>query len=313
MEIVIDLLTLVVGFVLLIKGADVFVDGSIGVAQKFGIPHLIIGLTVVAMGTSAPEAAVSISSAFKDNADITIGNVIGSNIFNIFMILGFTAMVLPLTIKYAEMKKEILFLMFVSALFVAMGLFNEINYIGGIVLTAIFVYYIWDLVKESKNAVLPDEPDVIEEKNLKRSLPKNIALILVGIVAIVVGSQLAVDSATDLAVAMGVSQRFIGLTIVAFGTSLPELATSVVAAMKGNSDIAIGNIVGSNLFNILLVVGITAVLTPVPFNPDFIFDGIVALAAAIVLLPLAKKGVLGRKAGTLFVLAYAAYFVTLLY
>lgn len=313
MEIVYDLLILIAGFILLIKGADFFVDGSIGVAQKFGIPHLIIGLTIVAMGTSAPEAAVSISSALKDDADITIGNVLGSNIFNVLIILGFTAMVTPLAIKYAEMKKEIIFLILVSIVFTAMGLFKEINYIGGGILTLMFIWYIWDLIKDSKNTPIPDEPDVIEEKNVTRTLPKNIFLILLGVAAIIFGSQIAVDSASDLAVAMGVSQRFIGLTVVALGTSLPELATSIVAAMKGNSDIAIGNIVGSNLFNFLFVVGITALITPVPFNPQFIFDSLVGVFIAVLLFPLAKKGTLGRKAGAVFVLLYAAYFVTLLY
>lgn len=313
MEIIFDILLLIAGFVLLIKGADFFVDGSIGVAQKFGIPHLIIGLTIVAMGTSAPEAAVSISSALKGIPDITIGNVVGSNIFNIFMILGFTAMVSPLVIKYQEMKKQILLLVGVSILFVIFGYNGKVSLVEGLIFITIFCFFLWRLVKASKETELPDEPDTIEEKNLTRPLPKNIILVLVGLAMIIGGSELAVDSATELAVAMGVSQRFIGLTIVAFGTSLPELATSIVAAMKGNSDIAIGNIVGSNIFNILFVCGITAIITPVPFSSAFIVDAAVALVAALALVPLGRSGQIKRVSGTLFVLAYAAYFITLLY
>ncbi|MCQ2550734.1 MAG: calcium/sodium antiporter [Clostridia bacterium] len=313
MEILTNILILIAGFVILIKGADFFVDGSIGVAQRFGIPHLIIGLTIVSMGTSAPEAAVSISSALKGIPDITIGNVVGSNIFNILMILGFTAMVSPLVIKYAEMKKQIQILSLISVAFMGFGMYGEIGLLGGIVLSALFIAFLSMLVRDSKVTEIPDEPDVIEEKNIVRSMPKDIILIVVGLAMIIIGSQLAVDSATELAVIMGVSQRFIGLTIVAFGTSLPELATSVVAAMKGNSDIAIGNIVGSNIFNILFVCGITALITPIPFNSQFVIDSAIALFAAAALIPLGRKGILGRKTGALFVLAYAAYFVTLLY
>lgn len=312
MDIIFDILILIAGFVLLIKGADFFVDGSIGIAQRFGIPHLIIGLTIVAMGTSAPEAAVSISSALKGIPDITIGNVVGSNIFNIFMILGFTAMVSPLVIKYNEMKKQIILLIGISILFGVFGYNGKIGLMEGFIFIAIFIISLIHLVKISKEDI-PDEPDTIEEKNIERSLPKDVILIVLGLAMIIGGSELAVDSATDLAVAMGVSQRFIGLTIVAFGTSLPELATSIVAAMKGNSDIAIGNIVGSNLFNILFVCGITAIITPVPFSAAFVFDAGVAILASLALIPLGRRGKIGRIAGALFILAYAAYFITLLY
>lgn len=313
MELLTDILLLIAGFVLLIKGADFFVDGSIGVAERFGIPHLIIGLTVVALGTSAPEGAVSIMSALRGSGDLTIGNVLGSNIFNILMILGFTAMVSPLVIKYEDVKKQIAFLCVISLMFIVMGYDGSLGLVEGIILTALLVLFILFLILDAKKAQLPDEPDVIEEKNVQRKLGIDILLILGGSGAILWGSDLAVDSATSLALSMGVSQRIVGLTVIAFGTSLPELATSLVAAMKGNTDIAIGNIVGSNVFNLLFVAGATALITTVPFNSEFIFDAGVALVAAILLIPLAKKGVINRLGGTLFVLGYAAYFLTLLY
>ncbi len=312
MEIVIDILILAAGFVLLIKGADFFVDGAIGVAERFKIPHLVIGLTIVAFGTSAPETAVSVASALKGSGDITIGNVVGSNIINILIFIGFPAMIRPLAIKYAEMKKQIIFLCLASAVFVVIGFNESVGMIEGAILFALLILYIIILVKDAKNSEAVDEPDVIEEKNVKRSLPLDILFIVLGLGAIIWGSDLAVDSATDLATILGVSHRVIGLTVVALGTSLPELATSLVAAMKGNADIAIGNIVGSNIFNILFVVGASALITTVPFNQEFIFDSFIALVAAIALFPLAKKGGIGKVAGGLFVLGYAGYFLTLI-
>ena len=270
MNLLVQVLLLVVGFVMLVKGADWFVEGVAGIAEKFGIPQLVIGLTIVAMGTSAPEAAVSITSAMKGSADITVGNVVGSNIMNILVILGVTAVISTLAVQKSTIRYEIPFMLVVSVVFLLFGMSGKkIDFIEGVILWALFiVYLIYLLVMARKN-----KEEIPEEK----SRPVIVLLLLgiIGAVLVIWGADVVVDSASAIASYFGMSERFIGLTIVAFGTSLPELVTSITAALKKKADIAIGNIVGSNIFNILFVCGTTALVTPVAFQKNFVIDSIV--------------------------------------
>ncbi|WP_394272566.1 calcium/sodium antiporter [Butyricicoccus sp.] len=301
---------LVVGFVMLVKGADWFVEGAASLAARFGIPQLVIGLTIVAMGTSMPEAAVSITAALKGNAGITIGNVVGSNIMNVLVILGVTAVITNVAIQKSTLKVEIPFMLFVTAAMVVMGLTgNEIRFIEGVVLWALFLVYLAYLFHLSRTGVEEEE----EPAHAPMSIAKCLLAIVVGGVIVVLGSDFAVDGATGIARMIGLSERFIGLTIVALGTSLPELVTSVTAARRGNAGIAIGNIVGSNLFNILFVAGTTALITPVVFESAFVIDSLVAIAAGVLLwLGTFRNKELRRPVGILMLLGYAAYFVYLL-
>ena len=318
MDMVIQILLLVLGFALLVKGADWFVDGAAGIATKFGIPQLVIGLTIVAMGTSAPEAAVSITAAFAGNAEITIGNIVGSNVLNILIILGITALVYPVAVQKSSLIFDIPVVLFATAILFVLGYDGNISRLDGIIMLVIFVAYLfflfWDAKRPKKlesaevqQEEAENEETKNEEKNL--SLPKALIFTVIGLVLIVAGSNFVVKSATFIATALGLSQRFIGLTIVALGTSLPELFTSVTAAMKKNSDIAVGNIVGSNIFNILFIVGLSGLIIPVPFAPAFRFDTLVSGVAAILLLlcSLPKKR-LSRIAGIFFLICYAVYF-----
>lgn len=309
MSILIQLALLTVGFVMLVKGADWFVDGSSGIADKFGIPQLVIGLTIVAMGTSAPEAAVSITGAMKGNADISVGNVIGSNILNIFIILGIASVITSIAVAKTTIKYEIPFMLAVTFLLMGFGYTGgTINRMEGIIFWAAFIgyllYMLW-LVKSGQA-----DADEIE---VNGSVGKMLLFIVGGLVLIVWGSDVTVDAATELARIFGVSERFIGLTIVALGTSLPELFTSVSAAMKGKADIAIGNIVGSNIFNILFVLGTSSIIIPITFATNFIIDGFVAVAAGMILwLFVFRKRKLTRIGGIVMLISYAAYFVYLL-
>ena len=297
-----NIILLVLGFILLLKGADWFVDGASSIASRFGIPQLIIGLTIVAMGTSLPEAFVSITAALKSNAAITIGNVVGSNILNVGIILGITALIRPLHIQNSTIKYEMPFMMLVTLVLILQGINHTISRFDGIVMWLFFLGYLYYIFKMSKNQM--------EETEIKKTNPLFIPL---GLICLMVGSNFAVDAATNIAVSLGVSQRFIGLTIVALGTSLPELVTSVTAARKGNADIAIGNIIGSNIFNILFVVGSSALITPVPFESHFIIDSFVAILIGLVLYLCTKKTrVLDKKTGILLLVTYSIYFIYLL-
>ena len=309
MKLLLAIVLLVAGFVLLIKGADWFVDGAAGIAARFGIPQLVIGLTIVAMGTSAPEAAVSITAAMSGNAGITIGNVIGSNILNVLLILGVTAVITTVAVQKSTVKWEMPFMHLITIVLAVLGFTGgEIVLWEGVVLWALFLVYLGYLFRMAKNGNA-DEEDEME----MRPLWKQLLMLVVGIVCIVYGSDLTVDNATILAEAFGMDDRLIGLTIVAFGTSLPELVISITAAKKGKADIAIGNIVGSNIFNILFVVGTTALITPVAFKMGFLIDSAVSLIAGLVLwFGVMKEKKLKRPVGIVMLLAYAVYFVYLL-
>lgn len=312
MDVLIQVVLLVVGFVMLIKGADWFVEGASKIADKFGIPQLVIGLTIVAMGTSAPEAAVSITSALKGSAEITIGNVLGSNILNVLIILGLTAVVRSIAVQASTMKYEIPFTIIISILLGALGLADgTISRLEGVILWAAFIVYMIYLVKMAKSG--QNVVEEVEEAKENEPIWKLIILVIIGVVLIVWGSDISVDAATALAKIFGMSERLIGLTIVALGTSLPELVTSVTAAIKGKADIAVGNIVGSNIFNILFVVGTTALITPVAYSANFMVDTIVAVAAMVLLLVcVLPKKKLTRPAGILMLVCYVGYFVYLI-
>ena len=333
-EIIKQLAILIVGFTLLVKGADLFVDGASGIAKKFGISELIIGLTIVAMGTSAPEAAVSIAAAAKGSAGISIGNVIGSNIMNIFIILGVVAAIVPLKIERSTVRYEMPFTILVTAVFVLMGRDGLITRLDGAILWAGLLLYIAYLLRQAKQkpteapqaettaeaaATVPDaaetgatpattvEPaaDVLAEAP---SIWKLIALTIAGLVVILVSSDYAVDAAVALAKIFNISDRVIGLTIVALGTSLPELVTSVTAALRGNADLAVGNVVGSCIFNLLFVLGTSALILPIPCAPNFLSDAYVAVGATILLLIFGYTQMkIARWEGVLLVACYAAY------
>ncbi len=312
MEILLQLLLLVVGFVLLMKGADWFVDGAADIADRLGIPQLVIGLTIVAMGTSLPEAAVSISAALKGSADITIGNVVGSNIMNVLVILGLTSVICTIPVQKSTVRYEIPFTILITIAFAAMGLMdNKMSRLeGGILWGLMIVYLIYLLVMAKKGTDKKEEEEKSGKKKPAWLLP---IMVIVGAVMIVKGSDITVDAATVIARTFGMEERFIGLTIIAFGTSLPELVTSVTAGIKGKPDIAVGNIVGSNIFNILFVVGTTALITPVPYAASFLVDSFVAVAAvAFLFLCVVKNKKLGRLGGFLMLLGYAAFFVYIL-
>lgn len=304
----INILLLVIGFVLLIKGADYFVDGASALAERLKIPAIIIGLTVVAMGTSAPEAAVSISSALAGSNAIAIGNVLGSNIANIFLILGVTAIITTLTVQKNTVHFEIPFMIFITLLLCGIGWGHSmISRMDAGLLLGLFVLFLGYLFVIARGNTDTDT-------RIKQISKTKIALFIIfGMAALIFGSKIAVLSAVDIAQYIGISERVIGLTIVAFGTSLPELVTSIIAASKGESDIAIGNIVGSNIFNILFVLGITGLILPIPFNAEFLFDGAFAILAAVLLLIFTyRHRKLGKIAGIIFIVIYAVYLGMLL-
>lgn len=301
-----QILLLVVGFLMLVKGADWFVEGAAGIAEKFGIPQLVVGLTIVAMGTSAPEAAVSITAALKENAGISVGNVVGSNILNVLIILGVTGVITSLAVQKSTLIAEIPYMLVVTAVLLIMGLTgNSINRVEGAILWIMFIAYLVYLYFLAKKGT---EGESKEE----RSVWKLLIYGIVGGVIVVWGSDITVDAATYIAETVGLSQRFIGLTIVAFGTSLPEFVTSVTAARKGNADIAIGNIVGSNVFNILFVLGTSSLIIPLTFEGNFLIDTVVAIVAGVILwISVAKSKKLTRPWGFVMLLAYAGYLLYL--
>lgn len=310
--ILINLGILIAGFVLLIKGADFFVKGASTIARKFGVPQIVIGLTVVAMGTSAPEAAVSISAAVSGSADITIGNVVGSNIMNVLLILGITALIAPIAVDRSAVKVDMPFMLGITLLLLPLGIIgNDVNRWEGILLLAVFTAYLIYLFRRAMK-------DSSEQDDRRPTYGQGsmwmILWTILGLATIVIGSKLIVYSASEIALEFGVSQRMIALTIVAFGTSLPELVTSATAARRGNTGLAIGNIVGSNIFNILFVTGLTAAITPIAFRDAFIIDtGVAAFAALILWLFSLKNKNLGRICGAVMLLCYAAYFAFVLF
>ena len=286
---------LLVGFLFLVKGADWFVEGAASVAKKLGIPQLIIGLTIVAMGTSMPEAAVS-------------GNIVGSNILNVLIILGITAVITNVAIQTSTLRYEIPFMIVVTIVLLVFGITGgQVTFVEGVIFWILFLLYLGYLFVMAKKGT-----DQEEETAKDYPLWKCILFMVIGGVLVVKGSDFAVSGASAIARYFGMSERFIGLTIVAFGTSLPELVTSVTAAKKGNAGIAIGNIVGSNIFNILFVIGTTALICTVPFESKFIIDTIIAGIVGVILwIGTYKHKELRRPCGIFMLICYAAYFVYL--
>lgn len=313
-SVIISVLFLVLGFWGLIKGADMFVDGASQIAAKLKVPLIVIGLTVVAFGTSAPEAAISITSAFQNNAGIAVGNVIGSNIMTILLILGISSVICRLPVKKTTLRYEIPFVILITAVLLLLGVLeNNLSRIDGIifiVLFAVFMIYLIKLSKSGDNSLMDDVPEIDENA----SVPKMLLFVLLGLAMIVLGSDFTVSGATRIAEVIGIDDRIIGLTVVAFGTSLPELVTCIQAARKNKADIAIGNIIGSNIFNILFVVGISALVSPSPigFADTFIADSAAAIAAAVLLLLLVLKNKrVSRLGGVIMLACYAGYFTYL--
>jgi len=308
MEMMLSLILLVLGFTMLVKGADWFVEGASGIASRLGVPQLVIGLTIVAMGTSAPEAAVSITAALQNSADITIGNVVGSNIMNVLVILGLAASVTTISVARSTLTREIPFMIFTTVLLLVLGLDGTISLLDGVALWGAFLVYLGYLFRMAREG-----EGEAEEVPADRPLWKALAWTLVGLALIVLGSDVAVDAASSIARVLGLSERLIGLTIVALGTSLPELFTSVSAAKRGNADIAIGNIVGSNVFNVLFVVGTSALVTPIPFAAAFRTDALIAVAAAVLLLVCClHRSRVSRRSGLTLLASYATYFAVVL-
>ncbi len=306
-----NILLLLVGFVLLIKGADFFVDGSSSIAKLIGIPGFVVGLTVVAMGTSAPEAAVSITASLQGSNEIAISNVVGSNIFNLLVVAGVCAIIKPYPIEKIMLKRDFPINIGASvALLVMMLLGNLLGFIDGPVLLLCFVLYnfivIWSAFRNRSG-------EQAEEGGKKLSPVISVIAIIGGLAAVIFGGNLVVNNATEIARVLGLSETFIGLTIIAIGTSLPELVTSVVAARKGESGLALGNVIGSNIFNILLILGLSSSISTIAVDQSAIINVIVMTAVtALVFIPCLIKKSMGRVVGILSVLSYVGYTVYLL-
>ena len=305
---------LIIGFFFLIKGADLFVDGAASIARKFNIPSMIIGLTIVAMGTSAPEAAVSITSSLSGQNDMSVANVVGSNFFNILVVLGVSSLISKLPVQKNTIKKDTPFLLIVSGLLLVFGINKYISRIEGLILLIVFVYFLYSTVKMAKSATNLDSSSdneiALAESDTTTQTPilKTVILSVIGILGIVIGGDMVVDSATSIATLFGMSANLVGLTIVAIGTSLPEFVTSIVAIKKGETEIAIGNVIGSNIFNILLVLGLATFISPITISTLALIDTIFMLCITILLYLFMKKDYsLLKKHGIILVGIYIVY------
>lgn len=322
MELLKAILILVIGFVLLIKGADFFVEGSSSVAKKFHVPAMLIGMTIVAMGTSLPECAVSVTASLANNNSLAVSNVIGSNIFNLMVVCGACALFSPLTIRQDTLKKEFPLSIICAALMLVLGYIGmTLGHIDGIIFLVLFVgYLLWMIqsAKKARAAVLSDpaqsgqieQSEFVEENIAILPTWKSLVFIIGGMIAIKFGGDFVVDGASSIAFSMGLSQTLIGLTIVAMGTSLPELVTSLVAAKKGEVDMALGNVIGSDIFNILFVLGIATAISPISFLMENVIDIILLIIMSVIVLAFAwTRQQINRKEGILMLLMYAAYMV----
>ena len=330
-----EYLWLIAGFVLLIVGADIFVEGSSSIAKLFKIPTIIIGLTIVAFGTSMPEASVSVSASLAGSNDIAISNVIGSNIFNLLVVLGASALICPVRANSSAIKKEIPFSIFITLvlgvllafgitfdaeadMLMGMEIFSHATFTlgiagGAILLALLALYMYWQIrgaLKARKKGKIADEP---EDENKKIPPMMAIEMVILGIVGIIMGGDIVVENASIIAANFGMSQTLIGLTIVAVGTSLPELVTSIVAARKGESDLALGNVIGSNVFNIVFILGFSSIISPMTVDVLAIYDTIVLLAISALTLVFAKTNKrFSRSEGAVLLAIYVIYFVYIL-
>ncbi len=310
MDIFLNILLLIAGMIFLIKGADAFVDGASDIAKYLKIPALIIGLTIVALGTSLPELAVSVVAAIGGSVDLSVSNVVGSNIFNTLVVLGCSALILPIAIEKKVLRFELPFLLFVSFFLLIISLTGSrsVTWYYGLIFLILTVADIVFLILRSKK----EASEKAEDKAVtKRSLIKSVVFLIVGAIVIAVGGEAVNRSAKVLAAACGMDEKLIGLTIVALGTSLPELATSMIAAKKGENDIALGNVIGSNTLNILFILGVSSLMRPLPIHQDLILDISVMIFTVIVVMILAlltmKKKGLFRVSGAILLFIYAVY------
>ena len=302
---------LILGFVLLVKGADFFVEGSSSVAKLLRIPTIIIGLTIVAFGTSAPELAVSISASLSGSNDIAVGNVIGSNIFNLMMVLGLCSLLAPMPMDKKILNGDYLYAILAAVVMLLLfGFDHDLSRLDGIILLIMFAYFMGKTVRSAlkDRAAGTDDDDEEEIKVLSPLL--SVVYIIGGMAAIVIGGNLVVDNASLIAASFGLSETLIGLTVVAFGTSLPELVTSMVASKKGENGLALGNVIGSNLFNILFVLATSATISPMKVDVLSTFDAIFLIAVSALIWLMAKKDYqIGRMRGVIMVALYLAYTV----
>lgn len=308
-------LILILGFIFLIKGADLFVEGAASIARKFNVPSMIIGLTIVAMGTSAPEAAVSITSSLAGQNDMSVANIVGSNFFNILIVLGVSSIIAKLPVEKNTLKKDSPFLIIVSAMLLFFAIDFNISRIEGILFLVVFTYFLISTIKSAKKSTSEEQVSggeiavAIEATPVKEvPMATTIILSIVGIVGIVLGGDMVVKSATTIATSFGMSPNLVGLTIVAVGTSLPEFVTSVIATKKGETEIAIGNVIGSNIFNILLILGLASTISPITISTLAIFDIIFMLAITILLHIFMKRDKsLVKGEGIILIVLYVLY------
>lgn len=313
---VLNIILIIIGFGLLIKGADFLVEGSSDLAKKLHIPEIIIGLTIVSIGTSMPELFVNITSSLEGSSDIVIGNIIGSNLSNMLLILGISAIIFPIAFERETRIIEIPICFVISLIFFGICNYNDqISIYEGIILLCLAVLFLLYTVIMSKKGEKFDEEDALnkhKQEKSKNSFFKNILFLLLGIAGLKFGGDFVVDNAKEIAIYFGLSEKIIGLTIIAIGTSLPELVTSIVAAIKKDSDIAVGNIIGSNILNITLIIGVSAVISPINYNTTYNIQFLFLIVSIILLFlfPFSgKKNYMTRIDGIIFVLLYAIYMV----
>ena len=319
-----NIIMIIIGFVLLIKGADFLVDGASEIAKRFHIPEIVIGLTIVAIGTSMPELVVSVTSALEGHSDLAIGNVVGSNIANMFLILGVCSIIRPLVFKKETRLFEIPFTILATILLFFLcinGTGEQINIItreeGIILLVFCILFIIYNLIMAKKGEEFDKDDRILEirtEENKKVPLWESLFGIIIGRVGLKLGGELVVNNSVEIAKILGISEKLISLTIVAFSTSLPELITSIAATRKGETDMAIGNILGSQLFNILLIIGVSAALTPINYSKSYDSNIILLIVGSIILglFPfVGKKNEMTRGNGIVFVLTYIVYLVSI--
>ena len=303
-SIIIQVVLLLVGFVFLIKGSDFFVDGASSIASLLKIPTIIVGLTIVAFGTSAPEAAVSITSSITGSNAMAVSNVIGSNMFNLLMVIGLSALLGELLMEKNTLNKDLPFLVGITLLFAAFIMIGwNISNIEGIILLIILILYIIYLIFTARKSA---DANVVEKPKL--SLPKSIIFIIVGLIGIVLGGDLVVNSASDIAIALGMSETLVGLTIVAIGTSLPELVTSLTALKKGENQLVIGNVIGSNIFNILFVLGASSAISSIPLDSSMLIDVIFMVIVTVICFIFGKtQDKFDKREGAILVMLFVVY------
>ena len=302
--IIIQVVLLLVGFLFLIKGSDFFVDGASSIASHLKIPTIIVGLTIVAFGTSAPEAAVSITSSLTGSNAMAVSNVIGSNLFNMLMVIGIAALLSNLLMEKSVLKKDLPFLVAITLLFAIFIFIGwDITNLEGIILLVILMGYIIYLIRDSKKSKNANEVEAA-----KFTLPKSIVLIIIGLVGIIIGGDLVVDSASAIAIALGMSETLVGLTIVAIGTSLPELVTSITALKKGENQLVIGNVIGSNIFNILFVLGASSAISRIPLDSSMLIDVLFMMGVTILCFIFGKtQDKYDKKEGVILIALFIAY------